>query len=290
MTGVDTKPRVLVTGAAGMLGRAVLEAFAGSHETLAVRRSDCDLADAATTQACVESRAPQLIVHCAAWTDVDGCERDPARAQRDNADATRNVAEAARRAGAALCYISTDYVFDGGKSGAYIEDDSTAPINVYGGSKLAGEGHVLRLLPRSWIVRSSWLFGPGGRNFVRTLVDLLYEREEVHVVSDQVGCPTYTHDLARALHALVATEAYGVYHVTNGGSCSWHELATAIEAELHTGRRVVPCASDRFPRLAARPRNSVLANRRYDAAGLPPRRHWREALRTYMTLEWERSG
>lgn len=273
-----------------MLGRAVLHAFAGSHETLAVVRSDCDLADAACTSRWIESRAPQLIVHCAAWTDVDGCERDPVRAQRDNVEATRNVGEAARRSGAALCYVSTDYVFDGSKPSAYVEDDAPGPINVYGRSKLDGEEQVRRLVPSSWIVRSSWLFGPGGRNFVRTLAELLQQREEVHVVSDQVGSPTFTQDLAQALHALVATNAYGVYHVTNAGSCSWHELAVAIENQLHTGCQVLPCVSERFPRPAARPRNSVLANLRYDAAGLPQRRHWQEALREYLSHEWEEAG
>ena len=279
--------RVMVTGAGGMLGSAVVDAFAGAAEVQPIRRDDCDLTDFSRTRQIIEAHAPQIIVHCAAWTDVDACEGDPARAQRENAEATRHVSEAAALIGAAVCYISSDYIFDGSKVDAYVEDDLPAPINEYGRSKHAGEEHVLQRVPNSWVVRSSWLFGPGGRNFVRTMVDLLRQRREIRVVDDQVGSPTYTRDLAQALHALVATQNFGVFHVTNAGSCSWHQLAEAIESELQTGCRVLPCSSAAFPRPARRPRNSVLENRRYDAARLLPRRHWREALQSYMSREWE---
>ena len=279
--------RVLVTGAGGMLGRAVVDAFSVSATVQPLLRDDCDLTDASRTRQFIGSRAPHVIVHCAAWTDVDACEDDPARAELENATATRHVAEAAAQVGAALCYVSTDYVFDGTKVDAYLENDPPGPINAYGRSKHAGEAHVLQALPNSWVVRSSWLFGPGGRNFVRTMVDLLRQRREVRVVDDQVGCPTYTADLAQALRALVATRMFGIFHVTNAGSCSWHQLAEAIESKLRTGCRVLPCPSAEMPRRARRPRNSVLENRRYDAAGLWQRRHWRDALHAYMSREWE---
>ncbi len=276
--------RVLVTGAAGMLGRAVVEAFAVDHAVQPLHRADCDLTDDERTRRVITKHAPHIIVHCAAWTDVDACEGDPERAMRENGDATRHVAEAAHDVDAALCYVSTDYVFDGSKPFPYLEDDPTAPINAYGRSKRAGEEHVLDRVPRSWVVRSSWLFGPGGRNFVRTMSDLLRTREEVRVVSDQNGSPTYTLDLALCLRALTATETFGVFHCTNAGACSWYEFARAIATHVQSACRVMPCRSDEFPRPAARPANSVLANRRYDGAGLPPRRTWDEALRAYMRI------
>lgn len=270
-----------------MLGSAVVEALRGRFDVQPSHRADCDLGSAASTLRWIESRAPEVVVHCAAWTDVDGCERDPERAMRDNAEVTRHVAHAAHQVGAALCYISTDYVFDGEKDTPYLEDDRTAPINAYGRSKRAGEEHVLQRCPRSWVVRTSWLFGPRGRNFVRTMAGLLVERDEVRVVRDQVGAPTYTVDLARALQDLIVTSDYGVFHVTNAGSCSWYELTLAIEEQTQTGCRVLACTSAEMPRPAARPRNSVLANRRYDGAGLPPRRHWREALHEFMAHGWD---
>ncbi len=187
---------------------------------------------------------------------------------------------------ASLCFISTDYVFDGLKPEPYVEDDVPSPLSVYGRTKHQGEQHVLKTLPQAWVVRTSWLFGPGGRNFVRTMAELLRTRREVQVVRDQVGSPTCTIDLARALRALLSTAPFGVFHLTNAGSCSWYELARAIEAQLKTGCRIVPCSSAAFPRPAPRPANSVLANRRAADAGLPPRRDWREALRAYIALEW----
>ena len=281
--------RVVVTGAGGMLGRAVVAELGARHEVVPLLRRDCDLVDPARTAAWIAARAPEVIVHCAAWTDVDGCETDPERAWRQNAFATLNVALAAQNCDARLCYISTDYVFDGRKDGPYREDDATGPLNVYGRSKRSGEEHVLRHVPRNWIVRSSWLFGPGGRNFVRTIAALLDRQEVVRVVDDQLGSPTYTVDLAVALRALVESELYGIYHVTNSGTCSWYEFAAAIATALRSRSRVEPCRSADFPRPAARPRNSVLDNAHYRSSGLPAPRDWRAALRAYLTeLEAER--
>ena len=274
--------RIVVTGAGGMLGRAVVEALAGRHEVVPMRRADGDLVDPQRTLEWIAARSPQAVVHCAAWTDVDGCEGDPERAERENGLATENAARAARAAGAALCYLSTDYVFDGQKPGAYLEDDAVAPLNVYGRSKRHGEEHVLRHVERSWVVRTSWLFGPGGRNFVRTMAGLMRRQEVVRVVDDQVGSPTYTRDLAVALRALVESDRYGIYHITNAGTCSWYEFAGAIASGLGSRCRVEPCRSADFPRPAARPRNSVLENRRYRASGFPPLGDWHPALHAYL--------
>jgi len=274
--------RVVVTGAGGMLGRAVVERFAVCHDVVPLRHADCDLTDARATRDWLEGCAPRHIVHCAAWTDVDGCESDPERALRANSFATRNVALAAQHVDASLCYISTDYVFDGAKPGPYREEDPTAPLNVYGLSKRDGERHVLRHCRRSYVVRTSWLFGPGGKNFVRTMAELLRARDEVRVVNDQVGSPTYTLDLARCLLALVESEFYGIYHLTNAGTCSWYELASAIAARLGSRCRVVPCASAELPRPAPRPLNSVLEPWNYRASGLPMPRSWRAAVDDYL--------
>jgi len=274
--------RVAVTGAGGMLGRAVVAELRGTHEVLPLVRADCDLADTARTRAVLAAFAPQAILHCAAWTDVDGCEADPERARSENTVATANVADAARECGARLLAVSTDYVFDGALERPYREDDAMAPLNVYGRTKRAGEESVLRLGANALVVRTSWLFGPGGRNFVRTMAGLLRTQDEVRVVGDQIGSPTYTLDLAPALGRLVESEHSGILHVTNSGVCSWYELAAAIEAELATGCRLVPCRSDEFPRPARRPRNSVLDNGRYHASGSLPLRPWRAALHAYL--------
>jgi dTDP-4-dehydrorhamnose reductase len=273
-----------VTGAGGMLGRAVLARLAATGDAIAHRRADCDLADAGATQDWFAAHRPNVIVHCAAWTDVDGCESDPERAWRDNATATRNVAQAAAATGAALLHMSTDYVFDGEKPGPYVEDDPPAPLGVYGRTKVAAEEEVRRHAPRAWIVRTSWLFGAGGRNFVRTIAGLLAERDEIRVVADQVGSPTYTPDLAQCLEAILERGAFGVYHVTNAGACSWFELAAAIAVRLGSAARVVPCTSAEFPRRARRPRNSVLDCGFYRAQGLPAARPWGAALDDYLAV------
>ncbi len=273
--------RIVVTGAAGMLGSAVAAALQGKHAALPLRRADVDLAEGSATAACFAALAPASVVHCAAWTDVDGCEADPARARRDNVMATQNVVNAAARCGARLVFFSTDYVFDGRAAHPYGEDDPTAPLNVYGQSKRDGEVAVLRH-PGNLVVRTSWLFGPGGRNYVRTMARLLRREQEVRVVQDQVGRPTYTHDLAAALVVLLATPATGIVHVANEGSCSWFELAKAIATRLGTSCRVRPCASHEFPRPARRPAYSVLATDRSRVLGLAPLRPWGQALQSYV--------
>jgi len=265
-----------------MLGRAVVARFASQHEVLPHTRRDCDLADLRATVRWIGAHRPDHIVHCAAWTDVDGCESDERRAWRDNTWATRHLALAAQLSGASMCHVSTDYVFDGDKPEPYDEDDSPAPLGVYGRTKLAAEGQVRLQVPQHWIVRTSWLFGPGGRNFIRTVAGLLRERESLRVVEDQRGAPTSVDDLAGALLRLVGEAPYGTYHWTNAGDCTWYELARVVGERLGSHCRVVPCASDEYPRPARRPRNSRLAMRRWTAAGLPAPRAWKAAVDDYV--------
>jgi len=201
-------------------------------------------------------------------------------------DGTRAVALACRAAGAACCYISTDYVFDGTKAGPYLEEDRPNPLSVYGASKLAGEAAVLASLDRFWIVRTSWLYGPGGRHFVRAILDKARAGDPLRVVDDQIGAPTSTRDVAEALVTLVATTAYGTYHLTNAGACAWYDFALKIlQLAGLDATPVKAISSSELDRPARRPANSRLRNSRWEALGQPPLRPWDEALQAYFRAE-----
>ncbi len=207
------------------------------------------------------------MLHAAAWTDVDGAEADPEGARAVNVDGTRNVAAI----GAPVVYVSTDYVFDGTKSTPYVESDEPRPLGVYGATKLAGEREVLD----GWVARSSWLFGPTGHNFVRTMLRLGAERDEVAVVDDQRGCPTYVGHLAAAVRALLELP-YGLYHIAAEGDCTWADFAEAIFADAGLDCRVRRVSTDELGRPAPRPAHSVLRSEKPETPRLP---HWREGLR-----------
>ncbi len=250
--------RVLLTGAGGQLGTALHEAF---PEADARSRAELDV----VTPLALGYR-PDLVLHAAAWTDVDGAEADEAGARRVNVVGTQNVVAL----GAPVVYFSSDYVFDGAKREPYVESDEPAPLGAYGRSKLLGEREVRD----GWIVRSSWLFGWTGHNFVRTMLRLGAEQEEVRVVADQTGCPTYVGHLAEATRELVALPG-GIWHVAAEGETSWSELAEAIFAEAGLDCRVVPISTEELGRPAPRPAYSVLRSEREGAPKLP---HWREGL------------
>jgi dTDP-4-dehydrorhamnose reductase len=274
--------RFLITGAAGMLGRdlSVAAARAG-HDVVALSRQELDVADAGAVRAAVLDARPEAVVNCAAWTDVDGAESDEAAATRVNGDGAGHVAAAAAAAGAYAVQLSTDYVFDGRDPGGYDESAPPAPLSAYGRSKLAGERAVSAAAPAgSAIVRSSWLFGTHGRNFVDTILRLAGEREELRVVDDQRGCPTFTGHLAPALVAIAERRPTGVLHVAAAGACSWFELARAALEEAGIDTPVRPCATADFPRPAPRPACSVLRSTRGEAPALAP---WREGVRAYVS-------
>jgi dTDP-4-dehydrorhamnose reductase len=256
-------PRVLITGAGGQLGAALRETFPGS---LALTREQLDV----RSELPADLRA-DLVLHAAAYTNVDRAEAQPAEAEAVNVAGTRRTAEL----GAPLVYYSTDYVFDGSASAPYTESSPTAPINAYGRSKLAGEREV----SRGWIVRTSWLFGWTSRNFVRTMLELGRERDEVRVVDDQRGCPTFVGHLAAATRELVTLDRsrdVETYHLAAAGECTWAEFAEAIFEDAGLDCRVVRVTSAEFPRPARRPAYSVLRSERPEAPALP---HWREGLR-----------
>lgn len=270
--------RVLVTGAAGMLGRDMTARLAGRHDVTGVDM-DVDVTDAAAVRACVDAVRPEAVFHLAAWTDVDGAEASEDAARAVNADGARNVAAAAAAVGAAMVLPSTDYVFDGRAGRAYAEDDAPSPLGAYGRTKLEGERLALAAHPAGVrVARTAWLYGAGGRNFVDTMRALAADRDEVTVVADQEGCPTWTRDLAPALEYLLGCPP-GVYHAAGGGSVTWAAFAEAVFAESGLECRVVPITTAEFGRPAPRPAYSPLAVTR---AGAPRLRHWREALRDYI--------
>jgi dTDP-4-dehydrorhamnose reductase len=272
--------KLLVTGAGGMLGRAVAaSAGARDHDVTALSRADLDVTDAATVRAAIAAAAPDVVVHCAAWTDVDGAEEHEQEALAVNGEGAGSVAAAAGEVGAFVVHVSTDYVFDGTKREPWVESDAVAPLGAYGRTKLAGERAVAAATPDHAIVRTAWLFGAGGRNFVDTMLALGAQRDEVSVVTDQVGCPTWTGHLADGLVALAERRSPGIQHLAGAGWCSWHDLAVEVFARAGVDVHVVPTTSDAFRRPAPRPAWSVLASERPRALTLPP---WREGLARYL--------
>jgi dTDP-4-dehydrorhamnose reductase len=266
-----------------MLGRALLPCLESDHEVVGVDLQDFDICQETAVEKALRDLRPDFVFHLAAYTDVDGCEANPQTAQEVNARGTRNVARSCAEIGAVLLYVSTDYVFDGSRERPWREDDVPNPLSVYGLSKLRGEQHVQSLLARHFIVRSSWLYGPHGKNFVATILRIARERDELRVVDDQRGSPTYTQHLALKLAQMLRIHNYGIYHVTGAGNCSWFEFAQAIlQLGGYDRVRVVPISTLESARLARRPANSVLDNLRLIESNLGALPHWMEGLAQYL--------
>ena len=281
--------KVLVTGAGGQLGRD-LQAHCdqAGDDVVPATRADLDVADRDAVYQAVLGVRPDAVLHAAAWTAVDDCEGDPDRAFRVNALGTRWVADASRRVGAYLCYVSTDYVFDGTKESPYTEWDAPSPQSVYGASKLGGERELAAHAPGACVVRTSWVCGEHGRNMVRTVLGLAARPEppELAFVDDQRGCPSFTADLAVAIRRLAASRVPGLFHVTNQGAVSWYEFVRDIlSAAGHDPGRVRPIATAELdpPRPAPRPANSMLDNAALRLAGFPLLPHYRESLEKLVT-------
>lgn len=281
--------RVLVTGASGQLGRDVVALFQQKgHEVMGCSRSELDITNLEQCQQVISGFQPDSIIHCAAYTAVDAAETDVDGAYKVNAVGTRNIAVAAEKVGAKLVYISTDYVFNGRSAAPYQEYDNTDPQSVYGKSKRAGEVLTQSLSSRYFIVRTSWVYGLHGNNFVKTMLRLGQEKPQLQVVHDQKGSPTYTVDLARFLEELVHTEKYGIYHASNSGDCTWFEFTQAIFEEAQKlgfkiTAQVEPCTTEQFPRPAPRPANSVMDHLSIRTNGLMDLRPWREGLKDFLS-------
>ena len=276
--------KILVTGGRGQLGSEILGLTGDVHEIVAVDLPQVDAAAKEQITAVVAEVQPDVVIHTAANTDVDGCELKPDLGWRNNALATRNIALACRQLDATLIYISTDFVFDGKKGSPYDEFDVPHPINVYGRTKLAGEYYAMQIAPQFLIVRTAWLFGHHGRNFVNAILQQAQKGERLRVVDDQIGSPTFAPHLARKILQLAERSAVGLYHVTNSGFCSWFEFARRILEVAGLEARIERISSSVLQRPAARPPFSVLENLilRLDGYDLLP--EWKEALKEYFAV------
>jgi dTDP-4-dehydrorhamnose reductase len=275
--------RWLIVGAGGQLGSDLLRVLSGrtDDEVVGVTRAELDVTDESAVEKTIADVAPTVVVNAAAYTAVDAAETDEAAALVVNAQAPRLLARASALAGARLVHVSTDYVFGGDADRPYDETDPTGPRSAYGRTKLAGEQAVLTEQPDAFVVRTAWVYGATGANFVKTMARLERERDTVSVVDDQTGSPTWSFHLARGLVELASSRAAGgIYHCTNSGQTTWFGFTQAIFEELGADRaRVLPTTTAAFPRPAPRPASSVLAHRRWAEAGLTPMPHWRDALR-----------
>jgi dTDP-4-dehydrorhamnose reductase len=272
--------RVLIAGAGGMLGSDAVEAVAArGHEAIGLGHAELDITRAADVDHVLAEVRPDAVINCAAWTDVDGAEADEPGAMRVNDAGAALLASAAGAHNASVLYVSSDYVFDGSKRTPYVESDLTGAISAYGRSKQGGETSVAIANHRHFIVRSSWLFGAGGPNFIETMLRLAGEQPEVIVVTDQVGCPTYTRHLAQALALVIESEDYGIHHIAAAGKCSWYEFAQEIFDQADVECRVMAGTTEMLARPAKRPALSALTSERDDPIVLPD---WRQGLAEYL--------
>ena len=279
--------RVLITGAGGQLGRALVASAPVDRSVAALTREELDIGDESAVEAAVSARTPDLIINAAAYTAVDRAEGEADLAFRINRDGAANLAGSAARLGARMVHISTDFVFDGAAGRPYRPDEATGPIGVYGASKLAGERTVVAAAPDALILRTAWVYGPVGANFLATMLRLMASRPELGVVADQVGTPTSTLTLAGAIWALARREAKGIWHFTDAGAASWYDFAVAIAEEavaaglLNHASAVKPITTAEYPTPAKRPAYSVLdKTETYRILGSAP--HWRVALRAVL--------
>lgn len=274
--------KILVTGVKGQLGYDVVkELNKRSIECLGVDLNDFDITDRENTLAYISNYHPDAVIHCAAYTAVDKAEEDVEVCRKVNVDGTENIAFACEKINAEMLYISTDYVYGGKGETPFLPTDETNPKSVYGQTKLDGENAVRRHLDKYFIVRTSWVFGINGNNFVKTMLKLSETRSELRVVNDQIGSPTYTPDLARLICDLIETENYGIYHGTNEGFCSWAEFADSIMKKWQKNCKIIPIPSVEYPAKAERPLNSRLSKACLDEIGVKRLPTWQNALDRY---------
>lgn len=275
--------KVLVTGVKGQLGYDVMAELAKRNiEAIGVDIDEMDITDKISVEKVIGEAAPDVVVHCAAYTAVDTAEDNEALCRRVNADGTRNIAEVCKKLDCKMVYISTDYVFDGQGTRPWEPDDERHPLNVYGQTKYEGELAVQENLSKYFIVRIAWVFGKNGKNFVKTMLKLAETHDKLTVVNDQFGSPTYTYDLARLLVDMIQTDKYGIYHATNEGICTWYEFACEIFRQAGVKIEVTPVPASEYPTKAKRPENSRLDKSKLTENGFERLPSWQDALRRYI--------
>ena len=274
---------ILVTGSTGQLGSDVVkELLKRGYSTLSPNRSELNLCSEDSIRNYILNSNCEAIVHCAAYTQVDKAEDEKDLCIKINATATKHIAKCAKILDIPMIYISTDYVFDGTKDGKYTENDETNPINIYGESKLAGEKYVQEILDKYYIVRTSWVFNINGKNFIETMLRLSKANNQLSIVNDQIGSPTYTKDLSRLLVDMLETSKYGLYHATNEGYCSWYEFANTIFKLANINIDIKAINSNEYASRAKRPMNSKLSKDKLIEYGFKPLPHWEDALKDYL--------
>ncbi len=288
-----TRPKLLITGCRGQLGSDLLNAFADRYNIWGVDIEDFDIGDADAVNDAFYSFSPDLVLHAAAYTNVDECESNPKLAMHINADGTKHIATACKNINARLIYYSTDYVFSGDTDRPYIETDTPAPKTVYGQSKLAGEKFIADILDDYLILRLAWVYGAKGKNFVRTMIKLGWEQEKtardggiiepLKVVNDQTGNPTWTWEIARQTYLAIERNLTGICHCTSQGEATWYEFAKAIFKTLDMHVQIRPCTTEEYPRPAPRPKYSVLENKRLQEMGIDIMKEYRQALTEFLT-------
>lgn len=278
--------RIIVTGSNGQLGSDVIaELKKRGHETIGADLPETDITDKKSIEKLIEKSNAHGVIHCAAFTNVDLAETEKDACRKINVDGTLNLALSCKKHGIKMLYISTDYVFGGEGEEAFETDSPKQPCNFYGVSKLGGENAVCENCDKYFIVRISWVFGENGKNFVKTMLRLSKERDELTVVNDQIGSPTYTKDLAKLLCDMIATEKYGIYHATNEGYCSWAEYASKIMELSGASTKIIPVTSEEYKSAAVRPKNSRLSKKSLDENGFDRLPCWEDALKRYLLNE-----
>jgi len=276
--------KILTFGAGGMLEQDIVKAFA-HNELIRLFETELDITKEQKVIDKIADIMPDIVINCAAYTNVDLCERERELSYKVNALGAKNIAKGCKATDCTMVYYSTDYIFDGTKGSPYVESDATVPINYYGETKLAGENFVRSILDKHYIIRTQWLFGVNGRNFVKTMLELTKTKDTICVVDDQIGSPTYAKDLAEATALLVNSKPFGTYHITNSNAVSWCRFAQDIFEISNLDIKVIPITSDEMPRPAKRPLYSVLSNSNWSKIGLNPLRDYKEALAEYLLKE-----
>ena len=275
--------KILITGAYGMLGTDLREVLK-NHDVLATGSKDLDITDKEKCIDFISKNRPEIVINAAAYTAVDDCETNYDDAYAVNAIGPRNLAIACNEIDIPLVHISTDYVFDGTKTTPLIEKDKLGPKSAYGKTKLEGERLIQENTDKYFILRTAWLYGLYGGNFVKTMLELAQSHDEITVVNDQIGSPTFSLDLAMAIVELLDSDKYGIYHLTNDGECSWYDFAKEIFKISGIDVKVIPVSTEEFPRPAPRPHYSVLSNKKWKASGFVPMRDYKEALNQFISL------